>query len=361
MNEQQALAKMVPPGQRRSGKVGGFGVIQILVTSACNLSCFACTQASNLARKAWFMTADQFEQAVLSLQGYPGVVGVFGGCPTISPHFEAYCEILRKHVPKERCGLWANNLMGKGAACRATFSPAVSNLNVHLDRDAWDEMKRSWPESQPFGLTQDSRHSPPFVAMRDVLRKECDQCVRGRQKDQFGGFHVCKTCDGTGQVYDESLAWDLIAECKINQHWSALIGVFRGKLRAWFCEIAGAQAILHQDDPDYPDTGLDPAVRYEHETAPGDRHERTVGRWWQLGMAGFAGQARKHCHECGVPLRGYGELAVSDQSGTEQTTVTHQSIYKPKRMGRAVELVTIPAQLGIPLAKMTDYIGNATR
>jgi hypothetical protein len=159
----------------------------------------------------------------------------------------------------------------------------------------------------------------------------------------------------------EATRWDLIANCDINQHWSAMIGVFRNELRAWFCEVAGAQAMLHQDDPDYPDTGLDPAVRYEHETAPGDRHERTVGRWWQLGMAGFAGQARKHCHECGVPLRGYGELAVSDQSGTEQTTVTHQSIYKPKRMGRAVELVTIPAQLGIPLAKMTDYIGNATR
>lgn len=323
MTESEALNKMIPPGTRRPGKPNG-GVVQVLVTSSCNLSCFHCTQGSNLRREPWFMTPDQFEAAVLSLKGYWGSIGVFGGCPTIHPQFETLCEILRKHWPKERCGLWANNLMGHGAACRLTFSEAISNLNVHLDHEAHAEMRRDWPESHPFGLTQDSRHSPPFVAMRDVEP-------------------------------DESKRWELIADCDINKHWSALIGVFRGELRAWFCEISGAQSILHQDDPNYPDTGLELYGRkWTKET---DRW--TDEPWWKFDMTTFRHQVRKHCHDCGIPLRGYGQLAQA-ADGVEQVSATHQAIYRPKRRGRAVELVTVMEQLQPGrLTNTTKYLQNS--
>jgi hypothetical protein len=352
MTESEALARMIPPGKVRRGKPNG-GVIQILVTSSCNLSCFSCTQASQIRRKPWFMTPAQFEQAVLSLEGYFGTVGVFGGCPTISPHFEAYCEILRRHVPRERCGLWANNLMGKGRACRATFNPAVSNLNVHMDRAAYDEMRRDWPESRPFGLEQDSRHSPPYVAMRDVLRIECPIC-KGTGK-HHSDPEDCGWCDGEGHVYDEGSGWELTSHCPINQHWSAGIGVFRGELRAWFCEIAMAQSILHQDEPDYPDTGtpIDAVRAAEMAMCFG-------AKWWQLPMEAFAGQARKHCGDCGVPMQGYGELAQA-KDGKEQVSRTHAAVFKPKPSGRAVELVTAREQLGRPLELMTDYLGNSRR
>jgi hypothetical protein len=315
MTEQEALAVMVPPGQKRPGKAFG-GVIQVLVTSSCNLSCVHCTQASQLARKPWFMTPEQFEQAVRSLAGYFGVVGVFGGCPTISPHFEEYCRVLRDHVPFERRGLWANNLMGKGAACRATFNPAVSNLNVHLDRKAYDEFRRDWPEARPFGLAEESRHSPPYVALAALIA-------------------------------DKGERWELISACPINRHWSAMIGVFRGELRAWFCEIAGAQAILHQDDPSYPDTGLDPA-----------EHGRLGRQWWQAPMAFFAEQVRWHCHDCGVPMQGHGALS-QDPDAAEQVSEVHHAFFRPKRKGRRVELVTLRGQLGEPLERMTNYLGNA--
>jgi len=49
--------------------------------------------------------------------------------------------------------------------------------------------------------------------------------------------------------------WGLIGNCDINQYWSAIICVFRGELRGYFCEIAGAQAILHENEPSYPDLG----------------------------------------------------------------------------------------------------------
>jgi len=72
----------------------------------------------------------------------------------------------------------------------------------------------------------------------------------------------------------------------------------------------------------------------------------------------FAEQVRRHCHRCGVPLKGYGELAVSNGDGTEQVSPTHADIYKPKDKNRRVELVTVREQLGRPLRSMVDYLGN---
>ena len=324
MTEQECLAKMVPPGARRKGKYRE-GVIQIHLTRSCNLSCFNCTQGSNFGGRAPFMRLAQFEEACQSLKGYWGVVGIFGGNPATHPDFPEVCAILRKHFPRQQCGLWCNDIISeeKAQAARETFDPSISNLNVHLDREAWDRFKRWWPEARPFGLTEDSRHAPVYVAMKDVIG-------------------------------DESRIYELISTCDINQHWSALLGVFRGQLRAWFCEVAGAQAMLHQDEPDYPDTGFDPTMRW-------DNFADNFGPWWTWPMRAFANQVRKHCFDCGVPLRGYGELAQS-KTGKEQFSATHAGVCKPKRPNREVELVTDLQQLGVGrLTKTTDYMGNAKR
>lgn len=363
MTESEALSRMVAPGTPRPGKWRG-GVIQIHVTRACDKACFACTQGSNLGGKTSFITVEQFKQAVESLRGYFGVVGVFGGNPATHPQFGDLCRVLvESWVPKEQRGIWCNNPITpeKASLMRHTFNPAVSNLNVHLDEAAYRLFKKGWPECNPFGLDKDSRHSPPYVAMKDVLRTTCDNCAgnmgyydrpNGERylSDPEDGteWRKCEECDGTGKVYDESRAWELISNCDINQHWSAMIGVFRGELRAWFCEIAGAQAMLHQDDPDYPDTGLNPT------------RDKPFA-WWKLSMRFFEEQVRKHCHECGVPLRGHGALAQGSEQQHEQVSMTHANVYKPKRKGRVIELVTVEEQLGPRLAKMTDYLGNAKR
>ncbi|MDE2103067.1 MAG: hypothetical protein KGL39_37830 [Patescibacteria group bacterium] len=309
MTEADALAKMYAPGRRRRGIWYG-GVLQIWVTRACDKSCFGCTQGSNLRGPYGRITPAQFETAVQSLDGYFGVVGVFGGNPALHPDFEELCEILARHVPFERRGLWCNKLFGKGAIARRTFNPDVSNLNVHLDQAAFDEFRRDWPESKPFGLDRDSRHCPPFVALADVEP-------------------------------DEAARWQAIADCDINRRWSALIGVFRGELRAWFCELAGSQSMLHQHDPGYPDTGV-PVV-------PG---------WWRAGMETFADQVRTHCHACGIPTRGFGELAQAGDQGREQVSATHAAAFVSKSKGRRIELVTDNEQLGDSLDLVTDYIGN---
>ncbi len=317
MTEREALERMVAPGTRRPGKYRE-GVIQIHITRACDKACFGCTQGSNLAGRTEFISPEHFEAAVLSLRDYFGVVGIFGGNPALHPQFSSLCEILRRHIPYEQRGLWCNHPVGKGKIMQETFNPAVSNLNVHLDRAAYDEFKRDWPECHPVGLERDSRHNPVHLAMRDIIA-------------------------------DEGQRWELISRCDINQHWSAMIGVFRGQLRAWFCEVAGAQSILHQDDPDYPDTGIDPTLLFFGLP------------WWKLGMSAFASQVRKHCHECGVPLKGYGELAMAEE-GIEQTSATHASIFRPKRRHRPVQVVTDLVQLGLgKIQRTTDYLGNAKK
>ena len=316
MQEAEALAKMYAPGTKRPGKRPPGGVIQIHVGRACDKACFNCTQGSNLGGVSQFMTPKQFEQACFSLKDYFGTVGVFGGNPALSPHFEEYCKIIDKHIPFYRRGLWCNKPFGKGQFMRGTFNPKVSNLNCHLDMEAYNEFKRDWPESIPFGHRHqdDSRHSPVFVAMKDVID-------------------------------DESKRWELISDCDINKHWSAMIGVFRGELRAWFCEIAGAQSILHQNNPDYPDTG--------HEVDPD---------WWRKPIADFAHQVRKHCHDCGVPLRGYGELACStDPNSKEQCSETHADIYKPKKTKRKVEIVMTLEQLESKALTFTQYLQGAKK
>lgn len=346
MTEADALARMVAPGTPRASKWLA-GVIQLQVTRACDKACYGCTTGSNTRHKPWFMTPAQFETAVLSLKGYSGVYGLFGGNPATSKYFEDYCHILQTHVPFKQRGLWCNNPLGKGKLMRATFNHQFSNLNCHLDRAAYDEFKRDWPESMPFGLDKDSRHSPPFVAMKDVIE-------------------------------DEGRRWELISSCDINHFWSASITLFRGELRAYFCELAGSMASMHEDDPDYPDTGLDPAEGYDRQgrVNPPLNIVDDTGRvlsyeelgvprslyWWELGMLQFRHQVRKHCHDCGVPLRGYGELAQADDTHAEQVSETHANVYRPKRPARRVEVVTDVQQLGMGrLTRMTEYLQNSTR
>ncbi len=324
MNEQECLAKMVAPAGSRPSKPYRGGVIQIHVTRACDRSCRNCTQGSQYAGKLEFMPVEMFERAVQSLKGYWGVVGVFGGNPAMHPQFEALCEIMQRHVPFEQRGLWCNNPLTpeKGRAMRETFCPSISNLNVHLDATAYRNFKEWWPECNPVGLDRDSRHSPVFVSMRDA-------------------------------GVPESERWELISRCDINQHWSAMLGQFRGELRAWFCEVAGAQSILHQWEEGYPDTGF----------PVGYLGEPSEYQWWQRPMQDFIDQVRKHCHDCGVPMRGYGALAQGDDEiEADQCSPAHEGVARLKRRGKRIELVIVRNQVREQvLSKVTHYLQNSTK
>jgi len=269
MNEQECLEQMVAPNQRRPGKFRE-GVMQIHLTRACDLACSNCTQGSQFRGKSTFISLENFEIALKSMKGYWGLIGIFGGNPALHPQFDDICSILKNYFPKQQCGIWCNNPRGKGGIMRETFNPHMSNLNCHLNQTAYDEFKASWPESKPFGNQTDSRHSPVHGSMIDL-------------------------------DIPEERRWELISQCDINQHWSAMICEFCGQVRGFFCEIAGSQAILNQHNPEYPDTGI-PIVADEGSGIA----------WWQKSMTEFAPQVRQHCHNCLVPLKGHGSHAQHD-------------------------------------------------
>lgn len=305
--------KMITPSDRRPGIMRG-GIIQIMITRACDKSCFHCSQGSNLAGKPAMMTVDEFAQACDSLQGYWGVIGIFGGNPTVHPKFGEICDVFREKFPdRSQRGLWCNNLMGKGRHARVTFDPAHSNLNVHLDREAHREFCRDWPESRRYlkGLSIDSVHGSPWIALKDVEP-------------------------------DEEKRWAMIGNCDINKHWSALVGIVPGRgLRAYFCEIAYAQAALHADDPDWPDTGLP-----------------VYAGWWQEPIEAFEDQVRLHCHSCGIPLRRQGQLAIG--GAKEEFSKTHEYIARTKVRNRPVEIVSIGGFAEREDRPSTEYLPNTT-
>lgn len=294
---------MKAPGDKRPTWRGG--IIQIHITRACDLSCTHCTQGSNFGGKPVVMTLENFEIAVKSLKDYWGVVGVFGGNPTMHPQFPIICEILASYIPKEQRGLWSNNLRGYGKLCRNIFNPDVSNLNVHCSENAYEEMKRDWPECNPIGK-MDSGHGPVYVSMDDI-------------KDLS---------------YEKKLM--LINNCDINQLWSAIICQTKFGVRSFFCEIAGAQAMLM--DSLY-DTGLP-----------------VSNGWWKLPITAFENQIRSHCFQCGVPLRGKGDLAVTGTK--EYVSKTYLPIAKLKKKDKEVIVVDELSQLNGHSGRLTDYIQN---
>ena len=311
------IPKMVLPSQKRP--VWSSGICQIMVTRACDLSCVACTQGSNLAGKPVVMTPDEFEQAVLSLDGYFGIYGCFGGNPSMSPHFESYCKILRKHVAFNQRGIWCNHPRGNGAVMRITFNPACSNLNCHLKSEAYEEFSRDWPESVPYlkGMDKDSIHSPPFVAIKDV-------------------------------VTDETEMWQMIGDCDVNKFWSSLIGVVPGHgLRAFLCELMYAQAALHSGNEDWNGTGL-PMPDTGLPVTPG---------WWRKPLVDFEQQVRTHCTACGIPMRRPGQLAIGGDH--EEFSETHRFIARPKTKSRPVAFVGIETLIRTDRPS-TDYLPGTT-
>jgi hypothetical protein len=283
-------------------------VIQIKITTYCDLDCRCCTAAVGLLKKhraQWHMTPDQFRVAVRSLSGFPGMIGVFGGNPCVSPHFEEICAIFREEVPdKTRRGLWSNRLFGHGAICRETFHGPHSNINVHRNRAAFEEIRRDWPKARPFGHLRPSIHGSWWTAIQDLIP-------------------------------DEAERWELIGKCYVNQTWSAEITLIGGELRGFFCEFAATQAEFEALRGN-PDLGL--------RVEPG---------WWNHGIEHYAEQVRKYCHQCGAPLNPSKVIDLSD--APEDYTRTHEPVFltikgRPSRLIKSLDDVKTdtPATYYVP-------------
>lgn len=297
------LDKMKSPGAYRPGIWRG-RVLQVKWLNACDLSCANCSVGVGLAKKlkkVFIMPPKEFRRALQSLKGFPGVIGAFGGNPTLHPSFEEMCAIFREEIPNiEQRGLWSNRLHGHGSTCRKTFYGPHSNLNVHQSQEAWDEIKRDWPEAIPLeaGLSAPSHHGPIFGSQLDL-------------------------------GITPKAMWESVGSCYVNQTWSAEITMVEDELKCFFCEIAATQAELLGN----PKLGM--------EVSPG---------WWAQGMDAFASQVRFHCRRCLIPLN----ARKIDAAGAEPEEYT--KAWAPTMLsikGRPLRQITLLAEIegGEPATK----------
>ena len=124
------LSKMKAPGDFRAGVWRG-RVLQVKVTNACDLDCKNCSVGVGLAKKLkklYWMTPDQFRVAIRSLEGFPGVIGMFGGNPCIHPRFEELCQIFREEIPIKSNG--AFGAIGCSVTARSVVKPSTARIAI---------------------------------------------------------------------------------------------------------------------------------------------------------------------------------------------------------------------------------------
>lgn len=280
---------------------GGNDIIQVVISRSCDIfNCSECTQLLPFRRDVREMSLECIEEALICLQGWPGVIACFGGNPCTHSKFPQVCELWKKYVPNQsQRGLWTNNLMAHGRVINETFWPkARFNLNVHGNDQAKREMETWLPGIKVWGM-QPSQH--------------------GGQLLDYSDFGI--------QDYD----WEILREnCDINKNWSGGCYERDGHPYIYFCERAGSLDGVR---------GTNFGIRME----PG---------CWQWGMEKFQEQVKNCCdHYCGVPLRSKGYLDNADTYGVSRSLV---QLTLPSKGKVKVEVVE---SLGEKSHELTDYIG----
>lgn len=174
--------------------------MQVEITNACNLVCANCTRFVGHHHKPFFITIDHLRKALLSLEGFPGSIGIMGGEPTLHPKFREICEVFQEIVPdKNKRQLFTNGFRWDKYEdiIYETFNKYNILYNDHKS-----------PEG---------RHQPLLMAAKDL-------------------------------VEDEEYMWELIDSCWIQERWSTSITPKGG----FFCEVAAAQDMLFDGPGGYP-------------------------------------------------------------------------------------------------------------
>ena len=164
-------------------------VIQIEVTNACHLSCANCSRFVGHHKNPYYMSLDEVEKAIKSLDGFGGRIGLMGGEPSLHPNFVEICNLFIDLIPDKR---------------RREFWTAGYK---------WDEFKEIREKTFDSDLVHYNDHSKPEEGWHQPLLVSIDEVVEDKEK-----------------------MWKLINNCWVQRRWSASITP-KG---AFFCEVAAA-------------------------------------------------------------------------------------------------------------------------
>lgn len=227
-------------------------VIQIEITNACPKRCSNCTRFCGHHTEPFYMDFDTFKQAVDSMKGFKGIVGIMGGEPTIHPEFEKFVRYFRDN--------WGYDDFS--TACYEPTSNFINHILANAYHTGYSNQRGLWTSVGPkyyenFELIQDtfgyqlvndhsnaSMHST-LMATRKELGIPDDKWIKLRDK------------------------------CWVQNLWSASITP-KG---AFFCEVAAAM----------------------DATLGGPGGWRIEPGWWKRQPADFADQLH-WCEMCSAAL-----------------------------------------------------------
>src|SRR5690349_17967563 len=144
-------------------------IICINITNKCDLACSNCFQLLENQDALWEMSLQNFRIAARSLDGFPGVIAVVGGNPTMHRNFLELCEIFVEEVPnKKQRGLWTNNVFRYNEITEKVFG--VFHLNPHGSQRGIQALESLRPRGRYYEGY--SSHSPVLTAGRDLFEEE---------------------------------------------------------------------------------------------------------------------------------------------------------------------------------------------
>jgi len=177
----------------------------IEVNNICHQICAYCTRYIRHLRpdQKFNMDLATFRKALVSLDGFPGRLGIIGGEPLLHPQFEELCLIIRDEfkIPRIKTGLWTSDING--------LTNHIKLVNDVFGIVAYNPHS---PEQRKVEL-----HQPMTIAIEDV-------------------------------VPDEAYRQDLIDNCWVQNAWCPSINP-KG---AFFCEVAQALDIILDGPGGYP-------------------------------------------------------------------------------------------------------------
>lgn len=288
-----AIAKMRSPYQMK--------IICIDITNKCDLACSNCTRLLENQDAFWDMSLENFRLAARSVADYPEIIAIIGGNPTMHKNFREICQIFVEERPdKALRGLWTNNVFKHSDLAEETFG--IFNLNPHGEERGIKSLANL--KDKGWYHEGNSHHSPLLTAGKDL--------------------------------YGEKEMWDRISQCDVNHEWSASIVQNKGKLRAYFCEVAASFDLAR---------GTDNGI----ECVPG---------WWRRDLAEFDDQVKHFCPGCGVPAKLKGHL---DSENTDTYTASNADLAK-KSLKKGRKIVEFSPAEGVKtIDHKVTYYSNSLR
>ena len=223
---------------------------------------------------------------------------MIGGNPCMHPKFYELCRIFQVERPnKNQRGLWTNNFFKHEKISVETFG--VFNLNAHDDKRAIKSLKNFHNTKHYHGGS--STHAPILTAIKDLYPNEKDM-------------------------------WNLISNCDVNKNWSASIVQNRGKLKAYFCEIAASFDLARGED-----NGID-----------------VTNDWWDNNIKFFNKQIKHFCPGCGVAAR---LSATQDSEEIDTFTISNKDLadLSIKISGRSVRQISTVDEISKLNNQVTQY------